>query len=189
MKATDESGNLVDIPNCYINIEGLNWGTEKLLPIKMKILPDISDSKGASYTNESGIGRSMPFKSYQNSEDRSISWTIHFIICKQGDADTILRQMRLLESLVYPEMEATGGAPYAPPHICKLKCGNILATGGQEVCAILKNYSVKFDPNVPWDEATGIPYKFDMDLQFEVVYDQNSTNFLAGAKNIFQIGY
>lgn len=191
MKATNLQGDLVDISNCYIEIDGITWkdsNNNNASPrITMKTLPDISDSKGASYTNESGIGRSMPFKSYSNSEDRAINWTIHFIVCKQQDIQEILSQVRLLEALVYPDMDAYGGEPYAPPAICKLKCGSILAT--EPVCAVLKNYSLKFDPTVPCDENTLLPYKFDMDLSFEVVYDQNNQNFLAGASQIFKIGY
>jgi hypothetical protein len=36
---------------------------------------------------------------------------------------------------------------------------------------------VKFDSQVPWDEETGCPYKVDVSLNFEVVYNSSSLPF------------
>lgn len=177
MKATLDNGDLIDIEDCYINIPELN---EKII---MKILPDISDSKSASYSDENGIGRSSPFKNYSHSENRTVSWTVHFIICKDGDQDTILRYLRTFEACTYPFSESQGGAPFAPPPICHLRCGKFLSNK-DEVCAVLKNYSVKADPSVPWDEDSYIPYKLDVDLSFDIVYDQAD---LPGARKILEL--
>lgn len=180
MKATSLNGALVPIPNCYIKIP------EFKMTIPMYILPDISDSKGASYPDENAIGRSMPFKSYQNSENRAISWTAHFMVCVGRDRQQIITWIRALEACLYPLSQNTGGAPYSPPPICNLRCGELLSdSGAPDLCVVLKNYSIKYDTNVPWDEDTYIPNKLDMDLQFEVVYNQSK---LPGAEQILKDG-
>lgn len=176
MKATLPSGDLVELDDCYINIE--EFGQQ----IFMKILPDISDSKSANYADEPGIGRSFPFKNYAYSENRTISWTCHFIVCKDGDQQEILENLRALEACTYP-MEGDGSAPYWPPPICKIKCGDLL--GDEELCCVLKSYSVKFPTEVAWDQLGYIPYKLDVDLSFEVIYVSSD---LPGADRIFSEG-
>ena len=47
----------------------------------------------------------------------------------------------------------------------------------------MKNYSIKFDTSVPWDEETLLPYKFDIDMTFDVIYNQSN---LPGANLIFK---
>jgi len=66
MKATINNGKLRYLEDCYIVvlISGENY------TIVMDNLPDISDTKSASYPDENAIGRSMTFKSYRNSENR-----------------------------------------------------------------------------------------------------------------------
>lgn len=157
MRSTVPGGNLIAIPDCYVQI------MDKV--IEQRILPDISDSKSAAYNDEPIIGRSFPLKTYSHSENRAISWTAHFITCKQEDIEDHLDTLRVIEAATYPQ----DGQPYAPPPICKLKCGFLL--GDDELCAVLKSYSVKFPTDVAWDEATLMPYKFDVDMSFEVVYD------------------
>jgi len=180
MYATLPDGTLTPLYDCWINIPELN------IKITMNILPDISDSKSASYPDENAIGRSMPFKSFQNSENRAISWTVHFVVCKAGDQKTIIESLRAFEACTYPMTQTTGGAPYAPPPICQLRCGSLLSDlKSSPLCAVLKSYSVKFDTSVPWDEIGYIPYKLDVDLQFEVVYNQSD---LPGAEQIMVDG-
>lgn len=176
-KATQNSGELIDIPECWIEIPQLN------AKIVMNNLPDISDSKSASYSDETSIGRSTTFKNFSHSDNRTISWTCHFFLCKYRDDEIILKNIRILEACVYPITDNTGGAPYAPPPICHLKCGKLL--GEDYICAVLKNYSVKFDTNLPWSEDSYIPYKVDIDLQFDVVYNQSN---LPGAERIMKLG-
>ena len=179
-KATLPSGSLTPLADCFIEIPILDE------TIEMNILPDISDSKSASYPDESAIGRSMPFKSYQNSDNRTISWTAHFMVCKDGDQETIINYLRVIEACTYPLSEETGGAPYAPPPICKLRCGDLLSSmDSDDLCAVMKSYSVKFDTSVPWDEDGYLPYKLDVDMQFEVVYNQAD---LPGAEKIMEGG-
>jgi hypothetical protein len=176
MKATLPSGVLTPLQECYIDIPELET------KITMNILPDLSDSKSASYPDENAIGRSMPFKSYQNSENRTISWTAHFVVCKEGDQQQIIDWLRVIEACTYPMTQTTGGAPYAPPPICHLRCGDLLSDrGAPELCTVMKSYSVKFDTSVPWDVEGYIPYKLDVDMQFEVVYNQAD---LPGAEQI-----
>jgi hypothetical protein len=181
-KATLKGGKLIEInnqfPDCYVQI-----GTEK---IYMDILPDISDSKNVGYQTESGIGRASPFNIFKYSEIRSVGWTCHFIVQKNAsDEDSksvskILKNIRLIQSACYPE-DRYG----KPPPICHLKCGDLLDSD-EGVCAVLKSYSLKFDTSVPWDESTLLPYKIDIDLQFDVVYDQAN---LPISSNIAKFGY
>lgn len=175
MKATVESGALKDLDKCYINIQG--YGN-----IYMQTLPDISDQKSANYTDENAIGRSMPFKTYQNSDNRTVSWTCHFVVCQQSDISRFWDYIKAFQSAVYPR--TAGKAPWEPPPICKLKCGDLLSK--QELCAIMKSYSLKYDTSVVWDEETYLPYKFDVDLSFDVVYNQSD---LPGAERILSLGY
>ena len=75
----------------------------------------------------------------------------------------------MLESAVYPRDAESGSlAPFIPPPVCRIKCGSLL--GDRELCVILRSYSVKFPTDVPWDRDTYLPYKFDVDLSWEVVY-------------------
>jgi len=175
-KATQQSGMLIPIEDCYIEVVGQR-------KITMNNLPDISDTKKASYVDESTIGRSMPFKNYSNSDNRAISWTCHFIVQEIDDINRIIEDIRLLESCTYPKSESTGGAPYAPPPICHLKCGRLLSN--DYVCAVLESYSIKFDTSLPWSSQSYLPYKVDMDLQFQVVYNQSD---LPGSERIMRLG-
>lgn len=161
MKATLPSGALRYLDDCYI------WIVDLGVQINMRILPDISDSKGANYADENAIGRSFPIKNYSYSENRSISWTIHMMVCQEGDQDQIMNDLRALEACVYPTQDET---PYAPPPICHIRCGDLLAKD-KELCCVLKSYSVKFPTDCAWDEIGYVPYKLDVDLTFDVVYN------------------
>lgn len=179
-KATMIDGDLIEIRDCYIRVGDAE-------EIRMKILPDISDAKSASYASENAIGRSSPFHNFSHSELRTISWSVHFMVCKDGDQETILNNLRILESATYPR-NSGAGTPYSPPPICHIKCGTLLGDG--ELCAILKSYSTKFDTTVPWGSYDSpdkfFPYKIDVDLQFEVVYDQQE---LPGAERVMDMGF
>ena len=143
-KATQPGGDLISLKNCYILIPGSGLQPDNKLV--MSNLPDISDQKSAAYSDENGIGRSSPIKSYSNSENRTISWQIHLFVIRPSDVTLNLQKLRAIESALYPRA-GTSGAPFIPPPICRLRCGNFLADG-QELCAVLKNYSVKFPTDV-----------------------------------------
>ena len=153
----------------------------------MNILPDISDSKSALYQSENGIGRAAPFTVFAHSELRTISWTCHFIVHSTrsalgGDitsAADVIDAIRTLQSATYPET-----SDGKPPPICKLKCGKLLSDN--DVCAVLKSCTVKYDTTVPWDTSTMIPYKVDVDLTFDVIYDQSK---LPISSSILKLGY
>src|SRR5688572_18614063 len=99
MKATRKYGDLNPIPDCKITIDGED--------IDMFILPDITDSKGASYNDETIIGRSFPVKTYSHSENRSISMELHFIALQKSglgkpSIEQNLEWLRLIQSATYP---------------------------------------------------------------------------------------
>lgn len=165
MKATN-NGKLNPIPDCTIIISGS--------PIIMKALPDIGDGKSAVYNSEPIIGRSFPLYTYSHSADRTISVTVHFFIVEPGDGEKNLAALRLIESAVYPQ-SGDGGAPYKPPPVCTIKCGQILAK--QSLCVVLQSYSVKFDPGVAWEQGTLCPYRFSVDTTWLVVYTSSDLPF------------
>ena len=174
-KATTPAGDLINIEDCGIFIP--NYGI-----IRLHSLPDISDSKSASYADEPIIGRSFPLKTYSHSENRQVNMTLHLFVRKQGDISDNLLVLRAIESAVYPR-EGSNGAPFIPPPVCQIKCGELLAS--EPLCVILKSYSVKFPTDVAWDEDTYVPYKFDIETTWEVVYKSSD---LPGQSRILSIG-
>jgi hypothetical protein len=190
IKGGQYSGTLNEIPDCSIKVGSAGGDSGGEQEIIMYTLPDISDSKSANYAPENGIGRSNPFTIFSYSELRTISWTCHFIVQTlrgPNSASEILRNIRVLQSAVYPR-DSFG----SPPPLCKLKCGDLLASNDTEVCAVLRSYSVKYDTSVPWfsgpptDANRLVPYKIDVDLQFDVVYNQTS---LPTSSTILTTGY
>lgn len=148
----------------------------------MKVLPEISDSKSANYSDEPIMGRSFPLKTYSHSDNRAISMTIHMIVSEPKDLSYNLTSLRAIQSAVYPR-HSFGDAPYVPPPICKIKCGRLLAE--TELCVVLKQYTVKFPTEVAWDETSFVPFKFDIDTSWEVVYKSSD---LPGSERIFATG-
>ena len=159
MKSTN-SGKLNPIQQCNLSIPGGK-------PIVMNNLPDISDSKSANYNNEGIIGRSFPLYTYYYSGDRVINMQIHFFIVNKDDALVNLNALRLIQSAVYPR-PGSGGAPFAPPPVCSIQCGQLL--GSQPLCVILTSYSVRFPTEVAWDEKLLVPFRFDVDTSWLTVY-------------------
>lgn len=193
MKATiNPGGRLRDLPKCQINIPGMQN------TITLRILPEITDTKSASYRDEPVIGRSFPIKTYSHSENRTITMKARFVILTRQDATNNMIALRGLQSAVYPRSGAVtvGGSiiptlgapplqifvtnPYVPPPICRIQCGNLLtgakaATGDGWLCVVLRQYTVQYPTDVAWysnNEGNGtyLPYKFDVDLTWDVVY-------------------
>lgn len=194
MRATKPNGALLPIPDCYIKIPVTTsisemGGTdrtfengEKIHKIEMRILPDISDAKSANYNDEPIIGRSSPMKTYSHSENRTINWTAHFIICEEIDKKRNFYELRAIQSVVYPRDENI--QPFAPPPVCSIKCGWML--GKDELCVVLRSYSVKYPVDVPWDEEYLMPYKFSVDMQWDVVYESGDKRRLPGQEKIYR---
>ena len=169
MNATNKTGTLQKLNDCYI--KAIISDTE--YTINMYILPDISDTKQASYSDETGIGRSAPLKVFSHGDTRSISWAAHFFSATNEMAGTNLQNLRILESLVYPDNNIN--SIVSPPPIARIRCGDLLSN--DELCVVLKSYTVKFPTDVAWQSfesevGTGsyMPIKFDVDMTFEVVY-------------------
>jgi len=177
--ATIPGGSLKPIEECYV-IVPFNGGD---FTIKFNNLPDITDAKSASYNDETVIGRASPLKTYSQSDNRTISMQIHMIVSKPDDIQYNLASLRALQSATYPR-DGSDGAPFVPPPICRIKCGKLLSNEG-ELCVILKSYSVKFPTEVAWDENTFVPFKFDIDTNWDVVYKSAD---LPGQDRIFFLG-
>ena len=178
--ATLPGGRLIDIEDCYVSVP--TKGTEK--KIVFNVLPEISDQKSATYNDEPVIGRSNPMKTYGSSDNRSISMQIHLIVTRPEDVEKNLEILRVLESAIYPRVGASVGVPFVPPPVCQLRCGQLLKKEG-DLCAVLKQYSVKFPTDISWDETTFAPFKLDIDTTWEVVYKSSE---LPGQQNIIDLG-
>lgn len=174
MKATS-LGKLVPLDKCKVIIPGA--GT-----ITPRILPELSDGKGANYSDEPVMGRSFPLKTYSHSDNRAIGITFHFIAESSEQSGTNLKELRWIQSAVYPR-DSVGDMPFVPPPVCTIQCGELFASG--PLCAVLKNYSLKYPTNVPWDETTYLPWQFDVETSWDVVYKVNS---LPGAEKIVETG-
>ena len=180
-RATDTAtANLFPMSACKISIQGED--------IFLRVLPEITDTKSASWNDEPIMGRSFPMKTYSHSENRTITMVCHFVVIEEQDIEDNLRALRLIESAVYPMKDAR--YPYKPPPVCAIECGQLLGGGtdGESripLCVILKSYSVQFPTDVPWDngqrapniysgasigQGTYLPYKFDLTCNWEVVY-------------------
>jgi hypothetical protein len=194
-KATLLTGSLRPINDCYIIIPIGNSS----YTITLDNLPEIGDTKSASYSDETVIGRSSPLKTYSQSDNRSITMQLHFIISKPQDVTENLRKLRAIQSAAYPregEGEGANRSPFIPPPVCRIKCGKLLSDRG-ELCVVLKNYSVKFPTEMAWhseevddgfsqvSENTFTPMKFDVDTTWDVVY---SSSDLPGQQRIFNLG-
>ena len=176
MKATLSGGPLVPINDCWLSIPPSS-------PIVFNVLPDITDQKGADYSDESVIGRSSPLKTYSSSQNRTIGMQIHFVVSRPQDVAVNLDHLKLIESAVYPRTGVLANAPFVPPPVCQIKCGQLLAD--EPLCVVLKSYSVKFPTEVAWSETTFCPFKFDVDTNSDVVY---KTSDLPGQFRILASG-
>ena len=174
-RATIPGGKLVNLKDCYIQIPNG-------MKIELNNLPDLSDTKGASYNDEVIMGRSFPLKSFSHSENRAISMTLHFFVVNKEDISINMQYLRAIESCTYPRT-ANSGLAFQPPPVCQIKCGKLL--GEDELCVVLRSYSVKFPTDAVWDEETYVPFKFDVDTSWEVVY---RTVNLPGQEKILAMG-
>lgn len=163
MKATTADGHLQILDKCRIFTPNGN--------INLRILPELTDAKGANYSNEPIIGRTTPIITYAYSEPRTIQSELAFQIMKCTDIADNLKYLRILQSCVYPG-PSSGSVPYTPPPVCKFICGKLLGDSG--VCVILKNISVRFPTEVAWEadalDPSYLPYRFTVSCSWEVVY-------------------
>ena len=172
--ATNAKGALQVLAKCYISTV---WGQ-----INLKVLPEITDSKGANYSSETIQGRSNPLVNYSHSEPNNINTELTFIVTECQDIRDNIKYIAWIKSLVYP-FGPSGGAPYAPPPISKFVCGRLFGEKG--LCVVLKNYSIRYPTDVPWDLETYLPYKVTISCQWEVVY---SCKMLPTATKIATLG-
>ena len=180
--ATDATGKLNFILPCYIRVEKET--------IYMYSLPDITDSKDAGYDEQNGMGRTSPFKTFNSAGSRKISWKLTFVSYDYASRERNLKNLRLLESCVYPRQDPANIIPYIPPAILSIRCGDLLCKNDEELNVILTSYSVTFPNDKVWyseDDGSGFlfPAKLDVTLSFEVVYD---SRYLPGADRIIKLG-
>lgn len=198
MLATEKGGELLCIPRAQIFIPRLNGGRGHT--VNLRILPEVTDSKSADYPGENITGRSSPVPVYSHSGMRQITWKCHFAVTASDDIERNYRDLRALQSAVYPDDEGLRGVPYIPPPICKVRLGQLLnrddlgaaqalgcngkpSKGNEWVAVVLRQCSVSFPTDVMWDADTYLPYKFDVDLNWDVIYTNTA---LPGQQKIFR---
>lgn len=150
--------------------------------INLKILPEISDTKKASYADTTIIGRSFPIKTYSHSDNRVITMKLHFLVIESADIKQNIEDLRAIQSATYPRK----GTPYRPPPICKIQCGKAL--GERPLCCILESYNLSFPTNVAWDKDTMLPYYFQLNTTWHVVYSTSGDQPLPNQDKILRDG-
>ena len=161
-RGTNSAGDLAFLDNCQLVTP---CGT-----ICFKILPDITDAKGAHYASENAPGRTSPLLNYAYSEPRNINTELHFMITTSEDINYNWQALRIIQSLVYPQPPTSNlTAPFIPPPVVKFVCGDLM-DGPNGLCLILMNYSVRYPTEVAWDSLTYLPYKFSISCSWQVVY-------------------
>jgi len=181
--ATNAPGGQLNTLNdkCTIYIPKPGGGVEALKP---KILPEISDTKKATYADTTIIGRSMPIKTYSHSDNRVITMRLHFMVIEPNDIFQNAFDLWTIESATYPRK----GNPYKPPPVCKIDCGVML--GIEPLCVVLESYNVSYPTNVVWDPDLLVPYYFQVNTTWHVVYTSSGggANSLPGQERIFNEG-
>jgi hypothetical protein len=178
MRATLDRGILRPLDKCVVRVPGAG----DIIP---KVLPEISDTKSFRYNDEPIIGRSFPIKTAAYGENRVINMKWHFVTLEEVDISNNMRVFRAFQSALYP-VDDDAQRPYLPPPVCQIKFGDMLTADNDGfLCVVLKQYSISIPTDVVFDETTYMPYKFDVDLQWEVVF--NNTN-LPGHTKIFTDG-
>lgn len=179
--ATDNIGRLNPIPNCYIRAEDVI--------IYMYVLPNITDSKTTRYNDESGMGRTQPFKTFNEGGTRTIGWTTTLISYDAESTARNIATLRAFEAFTYPRRDFSNTVPYVPPVVLSIRCGDLLASYGVELNVVCTQYQVQFPTDQVWNSEypVGIylPAKVDVQLSFDVVYD---SRYLPGADRILVLG-
>ena len=175
-------GNNFQVPSEIANDNGQPLVSNGMFFIRPKILPEITDTKQASYADTTIIGRSVPIKTYSHSDNRVISIRLHFLVVEERDILKNYRELWAIESATYPRE----GTPYRPPPVCKIECGKML--GDKPLCAILQNYNIQFPNNVVWDKNTLVPYYFQVNTSWHVVYSSDGVGSLPNQERILKEG-
>ena len=180
MKATSVNGVLERLTFFYLIIPVDN----NEIKIYFNNINSLTDSKSATYSEESVPGRSFPVKFYSQSDNRTIGLKIKFIAGTENELGEIVKQFRAIQSAVYPR-EGDDSSPYFPPPICKLRYGFTLSK--DEICVIIKSYSVTYPDDVAWSEKYLMPYAFEVDVPCEQVF--RSSNLPGQSKIFGDIGF
>lgn len=169
MKATERFGQLKELPSCDIIIPG----AEK---IQLYVLPEMSDRKGLNYEDLPVVGRALPITTFSHGENRTVTMKIHLLTLNEEGPNSIkdnMRILRTLQSMAYPR-NGDAGRPYLPPPLAQIRVGSRLTSqSGGYVCAMLREVNVTYPTDVAVDPVTMLPYKFEIDLTWQIVFPSN----------------
>lgn len=182
MIATNSTGYLQDIPDCYLTIPG---GTDVVgsngssRTINFKILPKISESKTANYAGQEVMGRVVPISAYANSGNRTISISMDFYALDDIQLEENIVNKYAIRSALCPKSLNTF-IPFSPPSICQFKCGNVL--DNKPTCMALTSFSWEAPVDVAWSDKWIHPYYFTVRTEWFEVYTYED---LPGQEAIF----
>nr|DAY14360.1 MAG TPA: putative peptidoglycan binding domain protein [Caudoviricetes sp.] len=114
-KVHTSGGITVDYIPCYI----INLNTDTKIEFNIETPEEITDSSTANFTDQTVRGRSSPFKAYENSGPRSISFSV--ILVDDYRHGGLVNTVNALRALVYPHNDAYIIAPQ-----CLLRIGDFL---------------------------------------------------------------
>jgi hypothetical protein len=178
--ATNSTGDMKYIPDCWIRIPGLNLGEDGDM-VRLNALPEINEAKSVRYSDQTIQGRAAPIKTYAYSENRTISMTLHLYVTLKSDIKRNIEIIRGIASLTHPEYNAS----YLPPRIARIKCGKLLSGDPQGVPVSLKSYEINYDNTVQWfwseEDQTYFPLHLSLPTSWDVVYSSAS---LPGADQV-----
>ena len=132
---------------CYIYAPSID------MKLTFQFMPEeISDSKGANYTETEIVGRSHPIQGYSSSGARTLSFTLQFY---QMDADDDPLAMAVdLKSLCYPQY---AGSVFPPPPV------HVRIGTGIGIWAIMTQCDITY--KAPWN-ANAQPMFVEVSVSF-----------------------
>lgn len=181
LATTQTGGFLYPIYDCWIQL-----GDRPQDRIDLYALPELQDSKQATYSDQPIQGRAAAVKTYSYSSNRTIGCTLHLYVTEQADIKRNLDIIRKIASLTHPEYQNT----YLPPRVARMKCGKLLSEDAAGVPVVLKTYNVSYDTAMQWfyDETIGtyMPLHVQISTDWDVVYSWTS---LPGAEDVIKGNY
>ena len=135
---------------CFIHAPSIG------LKLHFQFMPDeISDSKGANFSDTEIIGRSHPIKGYSSSGARLLSFTLQFY--QMASDDDIMQRVTDLKSLCYPHY---AGSVFPPPPV------HVVVGYKIGMWAVLTQCDITYKP--PWNNDTD-PMFIEVSLSFSEV--------------------
>lgn len=143
---------------------------------RLYALPEITESKDATYSDAPILGRATPVKTYSYSTYRKLSVTFHLHGTSHKMHVYNTKFVHAVASAVHPVYANT----YLPPRICQFFCGPLIDL----VSVVVTHYSFSMSPEVVWPGL--VPIDMTLQADMDVVYAFAN---LPGADDVLQGNY